>query len=76
MKLLVRLLLTVFSVFLAYFAGLFAERFTLVPLRSGRFEANPATVAIFFAVFVCVLLLVLIVGNIPVSRHFRRSRKD
>jgi len=75
LRLFLRLLLIVFSVFAAYYAGLYAERFTLVPLRSGRFEGNPATLVVFFAVFVFVLTVLLVAGNILLNRHFRLRRK-
>ena len=75
MTLFLRFLLIVFSILAAYYAGLYAERFTLVPLRPGRFEANPATILVFFAGFVVVLTLLLVVGNILLNRYFRLSRK-
>jgi hypothetical protein len=71
MKIAARILLVLFSIFLAYSAGLYAERFTLVPLPSGQFEGTPATIIVFLGVFFFVLLVVLVVGNLLLSRYFR-----
>jgi hypothetical protein len=71
MKIAARILLTLFSIFLAYSAGLYAERFTVAPLRSGGFEGTPITLPAFLGAFFFVLLLVLVVGNVLLNRYFK-----
>jgi hypothetical protein len=71
MKIAARILLAPFSIFLAYSAGLYAERFTLAPLPSGHFEGTPATIIVFLGVFFLVLIVVLVVGNLLLSRYFK-----
>jgi hypothetical protein len=71
MKVVARISLAVFAAFLAYFAGLYAERFTVAPLQSGGFEGTPITLPAFLGAFFFVLLLVLIVGNVLLNRYFK-----
>jgi hypothetical protein len=75
MKLVARIFLAVFAMSLAYFAGLYAERFTVAPLRSGGFEGTPVTLPAFLGVFFFVLLVVLIVGNVLLNRYFRSKTR-
>jgi hypothetical protein len=73
-KIAARIVLVLFSIFLAYQTGIYAERFTVVPLQSGGFEGSPITLPVFLAVFFFVLLAVLSAGNVLVNRYFRTIR--
>ena len=56
---------------IAFLSGIYAESFTLVPLAGGLKEATPATDLAFFTVFSVVLIVVVVTGNIFISRHSR-----
>jgi hypothetical protein len=73
-KITARIVLVLFSIFLAYRTGLYAERFTVAPLRSGGFEGTPLTLPAFLFVFSFVLLAVLSAGNVLVNHYFRAKR--
>jgi hypothetical protein len=51
------------AIFLGHRAGLYAERFTAVPLRSGGLEGTPATLPVFFGIFFAVVFVVFVAGN-------------
>ena len=65
MKGLLRIAVIFVSVPLAYFAAMYAESFTGVPLANGAKEGTPLTELAFFTVFPLTLIAVLIFGNIP-----------
>jgi hypothetical protein len=67
----VRAVSVLLFVLIAYFAGMYAETFTLVPLGNGMFEGTPATPVAFFSVFLLTLVVLFVIGNIFINRHFR-----
>ena len=76
MKVSLRILLALASIPLAALIASYAASFTGVPLGHGK-EATPLTVTVLFAVFVLSLSLILIIGNVSISRYFReRSKKS
>jgi hypothetical protein len=64
MKVPLRILLAIVALPIAYWAGIYVERYTLAPLATGGFEGTPATVVAFFSVFFSTLVVVLVLGNI------------
>jgi hypothetical protein len=71
MKVLGRIFLSMFAIFVGYRAGLYAESYTMAPLASGGFEGTPATFPVFLGVFLFVLLGVLVLGSVLLNRYFR-----
>jgi hypothetical protein len=63
--------LALLSFAIAYFAAMYAESFTVAPLRNGKFEGTPVTPLAFFAAFLLALLVVFVIGNILINRYFR-----
>jgi hypothetical protein len=76
MKNVLRILLALASFPTAYFAGLYAESFTLAPLGNGHFEGTPLTMLAFFVVFPLTLIMVLVIGNILITRYYRKKSKQ
>jgi hypothetical protein len=75
MKSTLRILLLLASFPIAYFAGLYAESFTLAPLGNGHFEGTPLTMLAFFVVFPLTLIVVLVIGNVLITRYYRNKIK-
>ena len=71
MKVRVRVLLVVASLFIAYLVTRYAVSFTGAPLGGGRMEGTPLTVVVAFTVFPLSLIVVLVIGNLLIGRYFR-----
>jgi hypothetical protein len=74
MKVGLRILLVFASIPIAAFIASYAASFTGGPLGGGK-EGTPVTVAVLFAIFVLSFSLILVIGNVSISRYFRRHSK-
>ena len=75
MKNILRVLLVFVSFSTAYFVAMYAERFTGVPLGDGQTEGTPLTEVAFFTVFPLTLVVVLVFGNMLITRNFRSQNQ-
>ena len=76
MKVTLRVLVVLPSFFVAYFATIYAASFTGAPLPGGGKEGTPLTEIVTFTVFPLSLIIVLVIGNLLITRYFRaRSSK-
>jgi hypothetical protein len=70
MKVSLRVLLVFASFFVACLVTRYAASFTGAPLGDGGMEGTPATVVAVFTVFPLSLIVLLVVGNLLISRYF------
>ena len=70
MKVGLRLFLILASIPISALIASYAASFTGVPLGGGK-EGTPLTVTVLFAVFALSLSLILVIGNLSISRCFR-----
>jgi hypothetical protein len=71
-KIALRLLLAVASLPIAYFVAMYAAASKGVPLGGGLAEGTPATMVAFIVGFLVTLVVVLVFGNILISRYLSR----
>ena len=71
MKIVLRALLAVASLPIAYFAAWYAEDATVLPLGKGVHEGTPLTMVAGIGAFSLVLIVVLVLGNILIGRYPR-----
>lgn len=62
-----RVLVSLVSLPIAYFASGWVQKRTLVPLRNGYYEGTPVTVLAFFVIFPVTILMVVLIGNLLIS---------
>jgi len=74
MKVGLGILLLLASIPISALIASYAASFTGGPLGGGK-EATPLTVTVRFAVFVLSLGLILVIGNLSISRYFRERSK-
>ena len=63
MRWLLRIVLILLSLPIAYFAGWYAERFTVAPLGHGLMEGTPLTEPVFFLASGLTIIVIALVGN-------------
>jgi hypothetical protein len=66
-----RVLLALVSLPIAYFATAYATTFTGAPLGDGKYEGTPLTPVVVFTIFPLTLIVVFVVGNLFINRHFQ-----
>jgi hypothetical protein len=76
MKDILRILLALVSLPIAYFVTMYVESLTGAPLGNGHFEGTPLTMLAFFVVFPLTLIIVLAIGNILITRYYRPKASE
>jgi hypothetical protein len=71
MKLILRIMMALTSLLIAYLTTRYVAGFTGAPLGNGKYEGTPVTSIVALIVFPLTAVALLVTGNILINRHFQ-----